>query len=269
MYSAMSIRKFRKKPKKRRLRKCAKKSSKDSLEPYAIDRHPEELLAWVNDRLKSNIRKIEELSNGAAYCQLMHYLYPKLMDMRKVTFYTNNKFDRIRNFLLLEMAFFKRCVIKDIPFALLIEYKYMPNLRFLIWFKDYFDYNKVKPDKEYDPLAERFNHTLGYGPAKEEHLETYISDVNYKAENAYKGKLLCRYVRDKITRDLKREEQRLKIGEHFLNEKYGERNSYLKKLTRVAEICEDYNPKNEFIMKVKAILNGQPVSTKKGSKKII
>ena len=35
-----------------------------------------ELLSWVNSSLQSEFGKIEELGNGAAYCQFMDMLFP-------------------------------------------------------------------------------------------------------------------------------------------------------------------------------------------------
>ena len=35
-----------------------------------------EMLAWVNDCLHSQMRKIEEMCSGAAYCQFMDMLFP-------------------------------------------------------------------------------------------------------------------------------------------------------------------------------------------------
>ena len=35
-----------------------------------------EMLAWVNDCLHSQLRKIEEMCSGAAYCQFMDMLFP-------------------------------------------------------------------------------------------------------------------------------------------------------------------------------------------------
>ena len=39
-----------------------------------MSRH--DMLAWVNGCLQSNYGKIEELCNGAAYCQFMDMMFP-------------------------------------------------------------------------------------------------------------------------------------------------------------------------------------------------
>jgi RP/EB family microtubule-associated protein len=42
------------------------------------------LLAWVNDCLQSKLTKIEEMSTGAAYCQLTDFLFPTRIQLKKV-----------------------------------------------------------------------------------------------------------------------------------------------------------------------------------------
>ena len=39
-----------------------------------MSRH--DLLGWINDTLKTNMIKVEELCTGSAYCQFMDMLFP-------------------------------------------------------------------------------------------------------------------------------------------------------------------------------------------------
>ena len=52
-----------------------KKSSKLSAKGY---------VSWINKLLDTEISSIEELSNGVAYCKLLNFLFPGLIDTRKV-----------------------------------------------------------------------------------------------------------------------------------------------------------------------------------------
>lgn len=56
-----------------------------------IDLSRGELLLWVNDLLKTNLTKIEQLGTGAIYCQLIDILYPNKLPMSKVNW--KAKFD--------------------------------------------------------------------------------------------------------------------------------------------------------------------------------
>ena len=37
-----------------------------------------ELLAWLNDLIDADYPKIENCSDGIAYCQILDYLYPEM-----------------------------------------------------------------------------------------------------------------------------------------------------------------------------------------------
>ena len=50
----------------------------------AIEMSRGELLNWLNDLLKINLTKIEQLGTGAAYCQLIDVLYPSKIPISKV-----------------------------------------------------------------------------------------------------------------------------------------------------------------------------------------
>ena len=47
-----------------------------------LSRH--DMLAWVNDCLHSQLRKIEEMCSGAAYCQFMDMLLPGSIQIKNV-----------------------------------------------------------------------------------------------------------------------------------------------------------------------------------------
>ena len=57
----------------------------------AIEMSRGELLSWVNELLKTNLTKIEQLGTGAIYCQLTDVLYPGKIPMGKVNW--KAKFD--------------------------------------------------------------------------------------------------------------------------------------------------------------------------------
>jgi microtubule-associated protein, RP/EB family len=62
------------------------------------NRSRHELLNWVNESLKLDYLKIEELRTGAAYCQFMHMLFPGSVLLKKVKFRTNLEHEYVQNF---------------------------------------------------------------------------------------------------------------------------------------------------------------------------
>lgn len=126
-----------------------------------LSRH--DMLSWVNDCLRSQFTKIEELCTGAAYCQYMDMLFPGSVPMKRVKFRTNLEHEYIQNFKILQAAFKKMNVDKIIPIDKLIKGRFQDNFEFLQWFKKFFDANY--DGREYDALLARDNLPMGMGSA--------------------------------------------------------------------------------------------------------
>ena len=58
-----------------------------------------ELLAWINDIVDADYPKVETLSDGIAYCQLLDYLKPNQanINLLKLNYNTRNPDDCKRN----------------------------------------------------------------------------------------------------------------------------------------------------------------------------
>ncbi|XP_040160666.1 microtubule-associated protein RP/EB family member 1 isoform X3 [Anopheles arabiensis] len=129
-----------------------------------LSRH--DMLSWVNDCLRSQFTKIEELCTGAAYCQYMDMLFPGSVPMKRVKFRTNLEHEYIQNFKILQAAFKKMNVDKVIPVDKLIKGRFQDNFEFLQWFKKFFDANY--DGREYDALEARSGIMLGQGAIQNE-----------------------------------------------------------------------------------------------------
>lgn len=103
---------------------------------------------WVNDLLKMNLSKIEQLGTGAVYCQLTDVLYPNKIPMCKVNWKAKFDYEYVANFKILQQTFTKIGIMKHIEVEKLVKCKYQDNLEFLQWFKKIFD---STPPKDYDP----------------------------------------------------------------------------------------------------------------------
>lgn len=112
-----------------------------------------QLLSWVNGFLGLGIRRVEELANGAVYCQLLDALYPGKVQMKKVDFTVKTDFEFIKNWKIVQNTFLKMDVSKHIPVERIIRARYQDNLEFLQWFYQYF--NNVYNGNEYDAQARR------------------------------------------------------------------------------------------------------------------
>ncbi|XP_014661464.1 PREDICTED: microtubule-associated protein RP/EB family member 1-like isoform X2 [Priapulus caudatus] len=116
-----------------------------------ISRH--EMLNWINDCLQTNLAKIEELCNGAIYCQFMDMLFPGSINLKKCKFNTKLEHECIANFKLLQASFKKMTIDKIIPVERLVKGRFQDNFEFVQWFKKLFDANY--DGHEYDAVNAR------------------------------------------------------------------------------------------------------------------
>uniref|UniRef100_A0A0R3RNB5 Calponin-homology (CH) domain-containing protein n=1 Tax=Elaeophora elaphi TaxID=1147741 RepID=A0A0R3RNB5_9BILA len=112
-----------------------------------------ELLAFVNNFLRSNFTRIEEMASGAAYCQLTELLFPGKISLKKVKWNSRNEIDWITNWRILQTAWKDLEVKKGVPVERLLRSKFQDNFEFLQWFKKFFDANY--DGHQYDALRAR------------------------------------------------------------------------------------------------------------------
>ncbi|PVH18232.1 uncharacterized protein CXQ87_001150 [Candidozyma duobushaemuli] len=94
-----------------------------------------ELLNWLNATLNLNYSKVEQCGTGAAYCQLMDSIYGGV-PMGKVKFDPSlSEYDSRANMKVLQAAFNKQRISKQIEVERLIKCRLQDNLELLQWFK--------------------------------------------------------------------------------------------------------------------------------------
>ncbi|VDD94721.1 unnamed protein product [Enterobius vermicularis] len=111
---------------------------------------------------EANLTRIEELSTGAAYCQLTDLLFRGSIPLKKVKWNSRTDVDCLHNWRLLQFAWKELGVNKVpyftyakqvIPVERLVCAKFQDNFEFLQWFKKFFDANYDRTP--YDALTAR------------------------------------------------------------------------------------------------------------------
>lgn len=123
---------------------------------YFIPR--KEIIDFFNSRLSMSLSKIEETASGAVACQLMDYMFPGSVPMKRVNWEAKSEFQYIENYKLLQVAFTKHRVQKEVNVDRLIRAKYQDNLEFCQWLKAFFEYAASSAPgsrEDYDPLSRR------------------------------------------------------------------------------------------------------------------
>ncbi|KAI7847351.1 calponin homology domain-containing protein [Circinella umbellata] len=111
-----------------------------------------ELVAWLNELLQLNYRKVEQAGTGAAYCQVMDSIYGDV-HLTKVKFDTKHEYEYVGNYKVLQRTFDKHKIDKVIPVDRLMKCKFQDNLEFVQWLKQFWDHNY--PGGDYDAVLRR------------------------------------------------------------------------------------------------------------------
>jgi len=115
-----------------------------------------ELLTWINDTLKINLQRVEQLGSGAVHCQLLDIVYPNKIPLHKVNWRAKFEYEFVYNFKILQQSFTKFNIPKYIDVERLIKAKYQDNFEFALWMRRFVVAN-VPAFKEYDAFARRGN----------------------------------------------------------------------------------------------------------------
>lgn len=113
-----------------------------------------ELLTWLNGLLHLDYTRVEQCSNGAAYCQVLDSLFVDEFPLRRVSFTAKAEHESIKNYKVLQQFFMRKGISKTIDVDRLIKGRPMDNLEFLQWLRGFFEEHR-QADGEYDALARR------------------------------------------------------------------------------------------------------------------
>ncbi|XP_039497583.1 microtubule-associated protein RP/EB family member 1 [Drosophila santomea] len=126
-----------------------------------------EILEWFNETLKCSLTKIEHLCTGAAYCNLMHMLFPDVINLKRVKFVSNQEYEFVANFKELQKALNKVKVSPPVQVNKLVKGRCVDNFEFAVWFRHFYkaNYNSERC-MGYDVLAARDHQDIGLGSSR-------------------------------------------------------------------------------------------------------
>jgi len=115
------------------------------------------LIDWINNFLEIHIEKVEQMANGANYCNLWDAIHPGTIPMSRVDFTARQEYEFTKNWKLLQNGFQKAGIEKQIPVQRLIKARYQDNLEFLQWMYKYArdTYNGDPDEPTYDARGRR------------------------------------------------------------------------------------------------------------------
>lgn len=114
-----------------------------------------ELILFINETLQLHYTKVEQMCTGSAYCQMIHMLWPERVPLKKVKFDAKLEHAYIDNWKVLQEAFKRLHIEKDIPIQRLVKGRFQDNFEFLQWFYKFYTINDSGDHDNYDPVAAR------------------------------------------------------------------------------------------------------------------
>ncbi|XP_062141407.1 micronuclear linker histone polyprotein-like [Drosophila sulfurigaster albostrigata] len=116
---------------------------------------PRFLLNWVYDELGIQLEDLCVMKTGVIYCQLVHKLFPQVMDLNKVIFNCTLSVEIDKNFCLLHLAFAKLRIFRDAAQQECI--KRLTNKKFLLWFHKFYMHNKKNTEERISRKSRRLS----------------------------------------------------------------------------------------------------------------
>lgn len=114
-----------------------------------------ELLRWINQLTALNYTKIEQTANGVFACHAFDALFPGEVRLEKVKFDAKHQYEFVHNYKVLQGAFTRLKLKKQIDVEKLIKGKYQDNLEFMQWVKAFFEAHASQDARDYDGRARR------------------------------------------------------------------------------------------------------------------
>jgi RP/EB family microtubule-associated protein len=102
------------------------------------------------------------LGSGAVYCQIIDIIHPGKVALSKVNWKAKNEYEFINNLKVLQTAFGKIGIKRNIDVEKLAKAKYQDNLEFIQWLKRYYCLNCGERGSSYQAEDRRSGNTVDF-----------------------------------------------------------------------------------------------------------
>ena len=112
-------------------------------------------MRWVNTLLDLSYEKVEQLSNGAAYCQIIDAAYPGKVSLSRVNFNADLPNNIQENYKVLQQMFSRCKIPHSFDVADLMRGRFLDNYQFLSWLRQHYESVTGASATPYDAAARR------------------------------------------------------------------------------------------------------------------
>lgn len=209
-----------------------------------------ELIHFINEILQLNFTKVEQMCSGDAYCQMLHKLWPKAVALKKVKFGAKQEHIYIGNWKVLQDAFKKLHIDKEVPIQRLVKGRFQDNFEFLQWFYKFYTINDSGENDAYDAVAARSGAGVTTTPAARVPARTKPA-ANRKAPSAA---AVSPVKKSGSSADVKRLEEQVNDLLVAVEGLEKERDFYFNKLRDIEVFCQEKDEDELFHPFVSQIL---------------
>jgi RP/EB family microtubule-associated protein len=96
-----------------------------------------ELISWVNRLLSLKYKRIEDVSNGAAFCQLVDVVHPNTVPLARVNFRAKLPHESMENLKILQETFTKNNILEPVDVSACSRGHYTATLHLLQYLHQY------------------------------------------------------------------------------------------------------------------------------------
>ncbi|KAG8470815.1 hypothetical protein KFE25_009236 [Diacronema lutheri] len=109
-----------------------------------------ELVQWIRGKYQPNFQRLEDLSTGAVYCQVLDSVYPGAVALERVKWNAAGEKERLTNFQVLQAGLERAKLTKHVPVDSLLRPSVSAHLEFSQWLKVVHDRRLIAGVPEYD-----------------------------------------------------------------------------------------------------------------------
>jgi RP/EB family microtubule-associated protein len=223
-----------------------------------------ELLAWLNGIVEADYPRVEQLSDGIGYAQLLDSLYPGIVPLIKMncnlqSVYTKSEEDCVRNLRIVEAALQRLKAQRKIDSVKLARGKFADNMDFLQWLYGFYEENKGETQEKYAAVQRRTEaiskqrggqlapHLVPNHPTEQE------PGSDLQSQRVYQLRDLVSSLEQELTNQV----SNYRILQEDIQQVEEERNFYFQKLRRVEDMCSEY-PDSPCVAHVMETLSATP-----------
>jgi len=227
-----------------------------------------ELLEWVNKLCESDYPRIESLSDGVAYAQILDMLHPRTIPLSRIVFLPRSIEDNAKNLRMVADALNKIKAKKPLDISKLSQGKFAEHMDLVQWMYSYFQKNQSLVKGKYSAYTKRLEaykrqkkippEKTNFEVVMSEHLIPNDPDLETQDSSIHEQRLnQLKDLVSSLEQELTNQVSNYKLLQEDIQQVEEERNFYFQKLRQI-EIISESNPHDPITESLMQIISETP-----------